>query len=1293
MMLPGPRLLLRAVLLLGTARCSSGWSTPGTPGHPHMSLPAGSRPHRWGAAPSPAPPGREGLMAGGYRIRAAELSPEIQNRTPREPNRTGTDPPSEPNRTGTDPPSEPNRTGTDPPSEPNRTGTDPPSEPNRTGTDPPSEPNRTGTDPPSQPNRTGTDPPSEPNRTGTDPPSEPNRTGTDPPSEPNRTGTDPPSDPNRTGTDPPSEPNRTGTDPPSEPNRTGTDPPSEPNRTGTDPPSDPNRTGTDPPSEPNRTGTDPPSEPNRTGTDPPSEPNRTGTDPPSEPNRTGTDPPSEPNRTGTDPPSEPNRTGTDPPSEPNRTGTDPPSEPNRTGTDPPSEPNRTGTDPPSEPNRTGTDPPSEPNRTGTDPPSEPNRTGTDPPSEPNRTWTYPTSEPNRTGTDPTSDPNRTGTYPTSEPNRTGTDPTSEPNRTASPSLSADIEKTQTFAGLGQTGNLLGPHIYYRSEPNWTDISQTSSDSGISQKSASQRHVNKRTPVGDTTYISTTRGGDRTLLFVTSNVSDITEIPDVYPTSRGSVLQESTTAAQGEERSTEVRNVSSQAAPSAPTTYPLQTPSYVVTTYPSPMSHHMPNTTFPFISVSITEADRRNSLKTTGVTPRNSSVDLWSSPADLSSVGTSSSALTTTSMAASSSFPGERSQQPPSQVSYSSPVPSTARSSASPSLTTHSPHPLTAMSSTPGSPIWSTSLPPSLTTESSPGDGAEKKQTLTPSISPTDANTSMAASPGTPSVVTERRLHDETTPMSRDITPTRRPLKMQTTAITTEGMQRATVGTWHVGTTDSALSTTTTNIPLTTPPSDTLRTTGPGSSAPTTAGRELFTRRTTQTDLNTEAPRPHTTVSTKAKKPPPVPTPPSTTPAVRSAVTGTPSTTTRLRANPTTAASPCSSSPCQNGGLCVESGGSKSYRCDCPSSWSGDLCNTDVDECLSTPCPAPSTCLNSRGSFSCQCPLGFLLQKGAGCVLVRTFLGQIEIPWSLLDSDGVKDSTLHEIKEDIVRILNSSFSAISGYYQSSVTSDSHTSSNSLMVQNLFSLESNVTMFDLSRSLQNYAKVCETSPERPASCQLVLHLQHRIQALSLCHVRDPGCDNETAVCADPAGLAFCQCKPGFFKYSKTDHSCRACDDGYKLENGACVRCPFGLGGFNCSNPYQLITVIIAAGGGGLLLILVVALAFTCCRKSKHDISKLIFKSGDFQMSPYAEYPKTPRSSEWGREAIEMQENGSTKNLLQMTDVYYSPALRTSELERNGLYPPYSGLPGSRHSCIYPGQYNPSFINEENRRRDYF
>lgn len=68
----------------------------------------------------------------------------------------------------------------------------------------------------------------------------------------------------------------------------------------------------------------------------------------------------------------------------------------------------------------------------------------------------------------------------------------------------------------------------------------------------------------------------------------------------------------------------------------------------------------------------------------------------------------------------------------------------------------------------------------------------------------------------------------------------------------------------------------------------------------------------------------------------------------------------------------------------------------------------------------------------------------------------------------------------------------------------------------------------------------------------------------------------------------------------------------------------------------------------------RKNKNDINKIIFKSGDLQMSPYADFPKNNRiSMEWGRETIEMQENGSTKNLLQMTDIYYSVSRRTINL----------------------------------------
>ncbi|NXC96833.1 HEG1 protein, partial [Certhia familiaris] len=354
---------------------------------------------------------------------------------------------------------------------------------------------------------------------------------------------------------------------------------------------------------------------------------------------------------------------------------------------------------------------------------------------------------------------------------------------------------------------------------------------------------------------------------------------------------------------------------------------------------------------------------------------------------------------------------------------------------------------------------------------------------------------------------------------------------------------------------------------------------------------------------------------------------------------------------------------------------------------EVDKCLSNPCPALATCNNTHDSYICQCPLGYELEKGK-CNLVRIFIGQV--PLKLNITHG-KYTELFHVEREILEMLNASLSGLPGYHHSTVKASREANFVHVSVQSTFSLASNVTFFDVISSVKSYIRACKSPTE---ACQFISSLKSLHRAGSLCRQKDPECDKETSECTDFDGVALCQCKSGYFKYNKMDHSCRACEDGYKLENETCVSCPFGLGGFNCGNPYQLITVVIAAAGGGLLLVMGIALIVTCCRKNKNDISKLIFKSGDFQMSPYAEYPKNPRAQEWGRETIEMQENGSTKNLLQMTDVYYSPTgLRNPELERNGLYPPYTGLPGSRHSCIYPGQYNPSFISDETRRRDYF
>ncbi|XP_038201411.1 protein HEG homolog 1 isoform X2 [Arvicola amphibius] len=387
-----------------------------------------------------------------------------------------------------------------------------------------------------------------------------------------------------------------------------------------------------------------------------------------------------------------------------------------------------------------------------------------------------------------------------------------------------------------------------------------------------------------------------------------------------------------------------------------------------------------------------------------------------------------------------------------------------------------------------------------------------------------------------------------------------------------------------------------------------------------------------------------------------------AAQSTPESPTAL--SPPAPVNSCTVNPCLHDGECiVDLTVSHGYRCVCPPAWQGDNCSVDVNECLSSPCPPLAMCNNTQGSFTCRCPVGYQLEKGI-CNLVRTFVTEFKLKKTFLNTTVENHSDTHEVENKIAQTLDLCFSTLPGYIRSTVRVSREPSTVVISLQSTFALASNVTLFDLADGIQKYVNSCRSSAE---VCQLLGSQRRIFRAGSLCKRKSPECDKETSICTDLDGVALCQCKSGYFQFNKMDHSCRA---------------------------YQLITVVIAAAGGGLLLILGLALIVTCCRKSKNDISKLIFKSGDFQMSPYAEYPKNPRSQEWGREAIEMHENGSTKNLLQMTDVYYSPTnVRNPELERNGLYPAYTGLPGSRHSCIFPGQYNPSFISDESRRRDYF
>ncbi|XP_043826311.1 protocadherin Fat 1 isoform X3 [Dromiciops gliroides] len=62
---------------------------------------------------------------------------------------------------------------------------------------------------------------------------------------------------------------------------------------------------------------------------------------------------------------------------------------------------------------------------------------------------------------------------------------------------------------------------------------------------------------------------------------------------------------------------------------------------------------------------------------------------------------------------------------------------------------------------------------------------------------------------------------------------------------------------------------------------------------------------------------------------------------------------------CSSSPCQNGGICNPSP-SGGYYCKCSALYMGTHCDISVNPCASNPCLYGGTCIRDNGDFVCQC---------------------------------------------------------------------------------------------------------------------------------------------------------------------------------------------------------------------------------------------------------------------------------------------------------------------------------------------
>ncbi|XP_059616648.1 protein eyes shut, partial [Phlebotomus argentipes] len=61
--------------------------------------------------------------------------------------------------------------------------------------------------------------------------------------------------------------------------------------------------------------------------------------------------------------------------------------------------------------------------------------------------------------------------------------------------------------------------------------------------------------------------------------------------------------------------------------------------------------------------------------------------------------------------------------------------------------------------------------------------------------------------------------------------------------------------------------------------------------------------------------------------------------------------------------CENGGECLEGPG-LSFTCQCAPGWEGDRCEQEVDECASSPCQNGGVCVDKLAGYACACITGF-----------------------------------------------------------------------------------------------------------------------------------------------------------------------------------------------------------------------------------------------------------------------------------------------------------------------------------------
>ncbi|KAI9539541.1 hypothetical protein NQZ68_005621 [Dissostichus eleginoides] len=344
-------------------------------------------------------------------------------------------------------------------------------------------------------------------------------------------------------------------------------------------------------------------------------------------------------------------------------------------------------------------------------------------------------------------------------------------------------------------------------------------------------------------------------------------------------------------------------------------------------------------------------------------------------------------------------------------------------------------------------------------------------------------------------------------------------------------------------------------------------------------------------------------------------------------------------------------------------------------------CPSVPCPLESVCLNG----TCQCLSGSFLVNGR-CAQAQVFSGKLHLTSLTFKNEMSNRSSVifRETASQISATLRNALKNQPGYKHSDVV-QLKPGSVQAIVNNIFE-NTNTTQKSVDQAIQ---EAIIANPEN------TLLADATFIGTNLCLQEPLPCDVSTTMCTNTNGRPLCSCREGYISILYSNSSCKACPSGQRAVGDTCQPCAFGYAGFNCNDSALLAVVVISCVLGGVLIILLLALLIYCFRsKSKPDLSRSPYSSGDLNHPwPTGITPIPRATTNWdAAPPIEMTDGGSAHVKKHQTNgLGFHPKQKgwkksgSYDLNPDGMNT-FKGKNPSRYSYLVQGHENPYFLPGE-------